>query len=145
MGSDNSNITRIQFFIPTLNNIDTIEETLQSIWNQNYDLDQIYISVMDFGSIDGTFEKLQEFPSYHLGIYQNRSTKNRRQMIGRLEETTKRLNPGGHYCFKSVLYPGEILSPDSTRISAKAIIERTTAIDCFFIWLLLVCDVLYHY
>lgn len=114
---------RIQFYIPTRNNVDCIEKTLDSIWAQNYPREDIYVSVMDFGSTDGTYEKLLQYNPYHFGIYRGRDTSNQRIMIERMAQNGF-VHPGGWYCFKSVLYPGDVLYPDYLKICTKAFIDN---------------------
>lgn len=115
---------RIQILIPSYNAIDKIDATLESIRKQNYEKENIYITVVDFGSTDGTYEKLISYDSYHMGVYQNNKTKNQRQMISEIAEIIKFVRPGGCYSFHMVVYPGEILYPNCLLKCAKAMIEH---------------------
>ena len=124
MGNDISKKARVQFLIPTYNDAGSIDATIQSIWNQDYDKDLIYLTVMDFGSTDGTYELLQKYPSYHMGIYRNKTTQNRRQMVSRMAELIRRVHPGGHYCFMSVLFPGDVIYPSFSKECAISMIEN---------------------
>ena len=100
---------RVQILIPTYNNVDDIEETLQSIWDQDYDQENIYVSVIDFGSTDGTYEKLLHFSKYHLGIYQKSKVFNRKIIPAVMTKTMLYSYPRGKECFSLILYPGDIL------------------------------------
>jgi len=115
---------RIQILIPSYNDIDKIDVTLESIKKQNYDKENIFITVVDFGSTDGTYEKLISYDTYHMGVYQNNKTKNRRQMISEIAEIMKFVHPGGYYSYQMVVYPGEILYPDCLLKCAEAMIEH---------------------
>ncbi|WP_026526296.1 glycosyltransferase family A protein [Butyrivibrio sp. VCD2006] len=114
---------RIQVFIPTRNNVNLIEETLNSIWNQDYPREDIYVTITDFGSTDGTYEKLLEYDSYHLGIYQDNTTTNPRIMIEKMARN-KYIYPEGWYTFQIVLYPGDILYPNYMKVCSKAFIDN---------------------
>ena len=48
---------KISIIVPVFNMIDTIEQTLNSIWNQNYG--NLELIVMDGDSTDGTKEFLE--------------------------------------------------------------------------------------
>ncbi len=113
---------RVQFFIPTRNNADCILQTLDSIWAQDYPREDIYVTVMDFESSDGTYEKLMAYDPYHMGVYQDKTTTNPRLMIEKMARIGF-VHPGGWYCFKCVLYPGDIVYPDYLKICTKAFID----------------------
>ena len=55
---------KVQILIPLYNAVELIDDTMQSIWNQNFDSNNIYIVAMDFGSTDGTYEKLLSYDSF---------------------------------------------------------------------------------
>lgn len=114
---------RIEVFIPTLNNVDEIDKTIESVWNQNYDNDSIWITAVDFESEDGTYEKLLSYDRYHFGVYQLENPHNRRLMVAYAARKAAIGRPGGAYSFMVLLYPGEILYPDCLRKCADAYIK----------------------
>ncbi len=103
---------RILILMPTLNNVDDIDASIESIWAQHYNKENIYVTVMDFGSTDGTYEKLLRYSSRHFGVYRNHRTKNRRLMLSYMAKMGEFTHPGGQYSFQAVLYPGDVLYPD---------------------------------
>ncbi|MGN0345076.1 MAG: glycosyltransferase [Lachnospiraceae bacterium] len=105
---------RIQILIPTINQLVELEETIKSIKNQEYDLDNIYITVVDFGSTDGTYEKLLQYNHRNFGIYRI-VVKNENQRIAEAGKILKYVWPGGAYCFAVIVYPGERLYPHCLR------------------------------
>lgn len=59
---------KIQIVIPTYNCVDCIDRTMKSIADQDYDGKKLYIVVVDFGSSDGTYEKLLTYSMTNLGV-----------------------------------------------------------------------------
>jgi glycosyltransferase involved in cell wall biosynthesis len=55
--------------IVTHNNADLIDRTMESLQNQTIPRGNLYINIVDYGSTDGTYEKLLAYDPYHLGIY----------------------------------------------------------------------------
>lgn len=103
---------RIQIIIPTYNDAELIDNTMHSIRNQNYDKDNIYIVVADFGSTDGTYEKLLLYDSFHLGIYKLNMDITPYRMISEAAKIAEHTFPGGEYSYRMVLKPGDIIYPD---------------------------------
>ena len=60
----------VLIIIPVFNDIKDIDLTMQSIFMQDYDKNCIYITAVDFGSSDGSYEKLMEYPAFNFGLYQ---------------------------------------------------------------------------
>jgi len=52
------------------NDVNVIDRTIESIRNQEFPRERLYIVAVDFGSTDGTYEKLLSYDRYHLGVYQ---------------------------------------------------------------------------
>ncbi|WP_022761360.1 hypothetical protein [Butyrivibrio sp. AD3002] len=115
---------KIQICIPTRNNIQDIDITLQSVWGQDYPQDNVYITVMDFGSKDGTYEKLLSYDQPRFGLYRGSNTANRRQMLNSLQSTIERCDLSGVHVFTVVLYPGDILYPNYLRRCVTAMIKN---------------------
>lgn len=103
--------TRIQIVIPAYNDAEVIDETIQSIKNQEFDENQVYIVIVDFGSQDGTYEKIMGYDAYHLGIYQINKDFTKRRMISEAMRMAGYTYPGGEYCYQMVLIPGDIIYP----------------------------------
>jgi len=51
---------RVSLVIPTFNRLQTLKQTLASIENLNFPMEELEVIVVDDGSTDGTFEWLQE-------------------------------------------------------------------------------------
>lgn len=105
------NQARIQILIPVLNQKEELRETLNSIWAQDYERENIYVTVVDFGSKDGTYEMLLQYNSYHLGIYAMKRPASRGLDVQTAAMGLSYVAPGGQYSFSFVLYPGEQLYP----------------------------------
>ena len=102
------NSPNVQVLIPTCNNADDIEETLRSVREQDYKSENIFITVMDFGSTDGTYEKLLAFPKFHLGVYQKGRILRRKLWPSLLAQAVSYSGPAGG-CLSLILYPGNVL------------------------------------
>lgn len=114
---------RIQVLIPTWNNVKEIDETIASVWQQDYDKDSIWITVVDLESQDGTYEKLMEYDRYHFGVYRMERPYEERLIISYAAKWVNAVRPGGAYSFMLVLYPGELLYPDCLKKCAEAFIK----------------------
>jgi len=90
---------RIQVLIPTCNCVDMLDETMQSILEQDFPKENLYITIVDFGSEDGTYEKAMNYNFPRLGIYSRPFQKNERQRIADAARLLGYVNPGGKYCF----------------------------------------------
>ena len=115
---------RIQVLIPTYNSADDIVQTLDSVWRQNYEKENIYVTVVDFGSTDETLARLYAYDSFHLGIYQKTEQKNARLRVAEAARLLDYVRPGGLYSFYVLLYPGDILYPECLYRCAKAFVEN---------------------
>lgn len=113
---------RILVLMPTYNNVAEIDASLESIWNQNYDRENIYVTAMDFGSTDGTYEMLLKYDPYHFGVYRNLQSTNPRLRLSHMAKMSRYTHPGGHYSFQTVLYPGDVFYPDFMKICNEALI-----------------------
>ncbi len=116
---------RIQIFIPTYNDVELIDNTMQSIRNQNYDKDDIYIVIADFGSTDGTYEKLLQYDSFHLGIYKLNMDFTPYRMISEAAQIAGAgyTFPGGEYSYRMSLMPGDIIYPDYLQKMTQAMYQ----------------------
>lgn len=103
---------RIQILIPAYNNVEWIDETMQSILGQTFHMDNINVVAVDFGSTDGTYEKLLSYASYHIGIYQIKKNFTKSTMVSETIRMANFTSPGGEYCYHMVLYPGNIIYPE---------------------------------
>lgn len=100
---------RVQIVIPTYNDVDCIDCTINSIMNQQYDLNKIYVVIVDFGSTDGTYEKILSFSNFNIGVYQVDVDFTERRMISEALKIANYTYPGGKYCYRFVLKPGDII------------------------------------
>jgi len=53
------------------NNVSDIERTILSLQKQTLCGDNLYTVAVDFGSVDGTYEKLLSFQRRNFGVYQH--------------------------------------------------------------------------
>lgn len=124
---------RILVLVPTYNNASEIDATLESIWNQNYDKENIYVTAMDFGSTDGTYEKLLKHDRYHFGVYRNLQNANPRLRLSYMAKMSRYTRPGGQYSFQTVLYPGNTLYSDFLKICNDALISNWKDNPCMVV------------
>jgi glycosyltransferase involved in cell wall biosynthesis len=117
---------RIQILIPTCNCVGELETTMKSIQSQNFNPDNIYITIADFGSNDGTYEKAMSYiPQWKwLGVYTRPFQKNWRQRMADLVRISSYVCPVGVYCFSIVLYPGDVLYPECLRKLSEVYIQH---------------------
>jgi len=115
---------RVQILIPTLNNVMELDRTVQSIWNQDFEQNHIYTSIVDFGSTDGTYEKALSYPKENLGVYLKTGSIDKRQMITEAGRIVNYTYPGGEYCFSIVLYPGDVIYPECIKKCVNAFVKN---------------------
>lgn len=122
---------RIHILIPTFNNVNEIDLTMESIQKQDYDAKNIYVTIVDFGSEDGTYEKIMHYNRKHLGFYTRPFQKNRRQrladMAGILEKVCRwefYEQTEATHCFSLVLYPGDIMYPNCLTVLTNSYIKH---------------------
>lgn len=101
-----------------------IDDSIQSVLNQNYDKENIYITIMDFGSTDGTYEKLLTYDRYHLGVYRNYKYQNPRLRISHMWKLAEHIVPNGKYSFQTILYPGNVLYPNFMKVCTESFIRN---------------------
>ena len=114
------NEARIQILIPTFNCVNALDETMQSILGQDFPKENIYITIVDFGSEDGTYEKAMNYNLPRLGVYSRPFQKKERQRIADGARLLGYVHPGGKYCFSMVVYPGETLYPQCFKRCSEA-------------------------
>lgn len=117
-------MVRIQVIIPTYNNVHEIDRTIASVWEQDYAKENIWITVVDFSSDDGTFEKLLTYDQYHFGFYQLENPGNERLEVSYAARPVNFTRPGGTYSIMLVLYPGEYLYPGCLKKCADAFLRH---------------------
>ncbi len=115
---------KIQVLIPTYNNVLEISNTLNSIREQTFDKESIYVTVVDFGSTDGTLDVLFSYDYYHLGIYQKDEQKNARLRVAEASQLLEHINCGGKYNLYVLLYPGDIMYPECLHKCVAAFINQ---------------------
>ena len=57
----------IRVIVPTWNNVEDIDATVESVRAQDVDPEKVFLFFVDFGSTDGTLEKLYSQPSKNTG------------------------------------------------------------------------------
>lgn len=118
---------QFQIVIPVYNAVGTIDQTMQSIWRQQFDREKIYTVIVDFGSTDGTYQKILGYDPFHLGIYrvnEDFSELGRTSEAGRIASYTK---PRGENCCQILLQPGDIIYSDSLNRVAQAVNRHCSA------------------
>lgn len=109
---------KVRIFIPTYNSIESIDATLESLWGQSYNKEHIEIFIGDFGSADGTYEKILKYHSANMGIYAIRGTyrpEERLKAIYALAEWSRRSE---NYYYLD-LQPGDILDADFIQTAVR--------------------------
>lgn len=104
----------IQVLIPTWNNARDIDATVQSILQQEYDLEKIFLTFVDFGSIDGTLDKLYSLPQKNTGIFALQGIPCGRTMLAHAVQMLGLQNAPGRLLN---LWPGDVLYPHCFNIA----------------------------
>ena len=115
---------RVQILIPVYNNVNELDKTMQSIWNQNFDKDNIYVVMVDFGSSDGSYEKMLKYPSNRLGVYQVVGDFCKSTMVSEVVKIAEYTSPGGAFFYRMVLWPGDIIYPTYIPKMVGAMLEN---------------------
>lgn len=115
---------RIQILIPTFNQIAELEETLKSIKRQEYNQENIYITVVDFGSTDGTYEKLLQYDQRNFGTYRM-VIENENQRIAEAAKILSFVWLNVSYFFAVIVYPGEQLYPHCLKTLVAKYLHHT--------------------
>lgn len=98
----------VKVIIPTYNNVDELDATVESLLSQNYSQQKIIISFADFGSNDGTQEKILSYRKEHTGVYILEGKRRGRTMLSDAARTYELQGIGGR---DLLLFPGDILYP----------------------------------
>lgn len=98
----------VQILIPVFNDIKDIDLTMQSILTQDFDRNNIYITAVDFGSTDGSYEKLMQYPSMNFSIYQYKGDFTKGTMPALASKFW--LAPDG-WQYQLLLMPGDVIYP----------------------------------
>jgi glycosyltransferase involved in cell wall biosynthesis len=112
-------IPGIQITIPAYNCTDNLWKTLASIRNQNYNRERIFTIVVDFGSTDGTYEKLLEEDPYHLGVFQITGKRYGDSMSADAVAFHKYQPVGIAPTYSLLLRPGDVIYPDFLKINTE--------------------------
>lgn len=102
---------KVRVFIPTYNSIESIDATLESLWGQSYNKEDIEIFIGDFGSEDGTYEKILKYHSVNLGIYAIRGTYRPEERLKEIYALADWSRRSGNYYYLD-LKPGDILDAE---------------------------------
>lgn len=112
----------VSILIPVFNTVEELDATLQSIYLQSYDRKNIYITAVDFGSTDGSYEKLFTYPSYHLAVYQYDGDFTEETMIAQASNFLKYTDLKEE-TYSMVLMPGDIIYPSYLEKVTEAILR----------------------
>jgi len=99
----------IRVLVPTWNNVDEIDATVQSVLEQDTNPEKIHLAFVDFGSTDGTMEKLRALPSQRTGIFSISGATRGRTMVAQAVRMLELQSVPGRLV---LLWPGDILYPD---------------------------------
>lgn len=110
----------IQILIPVYNDAAGVDVTMRSIMEQDFDKNDIYISAVDFGSNDGSYEKLLSYPPYHFSVYQYRGEFSEGRMPA-LAKKTVQFVFGGSHLYQILLRPGDFIYPNCLKRLTEAV------------------------
>ena len=119
----------IRVLVPTWNNVDTIDATVESVLAQDVDPAKIFFVFVDFGSTDGTLEKLYALPPKNKGIFSLPGVPHGRTLSARATRTMALQNVTGR---DFLLWPGDVLYPHCFReaeLWLRKIFENQLAIE----------------
>ena len=106
----------IRVIVPTLNNAADLDATVESVLAQDYDGDKIFMTFVDFGSIDGTLEKLLRYPKKQTGVFSLAGKRIGRTMIADAARMYDFQRIGGR---ELLLWPGDVLYPHCLKTAEK--------------------------
>jgi glycosyltransferase involved in cell wall biosynthesis len=98
----------IRVIVPTFNNADELDATVESILAQDYDFDKIFIAFVDFGSTDGTREKLMRYRQKQTGVFCLAGKRFGRTMIADAARMYNLQRIGKR---ELLLWPGDVIYP----------------------------------
>ena len=98
----------IRIIVPTLNNADELDATVESILALDYDLDKIFIAFVDFGSTDSTQKKLLRYHKEQTGIFSLAGKRFGRTMIADAARMYDFQRIGSR---EFLLWPGDVIYP----------------------------------
>ncbi|HOO36920.1 MAG TPA: glycosyltransferase family A protein [Deltaproteobacteria bacterium] len=117
-------IPGIQITIPAYNCVDTIGKTLESTRNQDYDHERVFTIVVDFGSTDGTYEKLLGEDPYHLGVFQVTGKRYGDSMASDAVAFHEYQPAGISPTYSLLLWPGEVIYPSFLKTATEVMIRN---------------------
>lgn len=107
--------------ITTFNNADEIDKTWESIWAQDYPKENIWIYIVDFGSSDGTYEKILSYDRYHTAVFQIPDVYSERVRESRAISLVSTQMPPGKVLRLVSLKPGDILYQSCFSVCAETL------------------------
>lgn len=123
MENDNYDVV---ILMPTYNCVDTIDRSIQSIFNQTFDFSRIKIVAVDNYSTDGTYEKLLRYVvDYRISVNRLNKTYLETRL---LQKSIQFLKFYSDYRYFTLLNPGDILYPDFID-TCTTIMDRTRTSD----------------
>jgi len=106
----------ISVTIPTFNNVNEVDATVQSILNQDYDKNKINILFADFGSTDGTVEKVLKYRREWIGIF---TLSDKRMGRTKIADTTGMWSLQGASGRPFLIWPGDVVYPNCFKTCAS--------------------------
>lgn len=100
---------RINILIPVLNDREGLKRTLESIKSQDFDQEDIFTIVVDFGSTDGSYEEALKYKD-QVGVYRLKPWRNQ-SFRAYARVFWKETCPGGEYTFRVVMNSGDTIYP----------------------------------
>jgi hypothetical protein len=101
--------------IPTYNNADVLDATVQSVLTQDYEQDKIILLFADFGSTDGTLEKILRYRREWAGVFDLRGRRIGRTMkADAVSMWALQAVPGRRF----LLWPGDVVYPHCFKTAA---------------------------
>lgn len=116
------NFVKINIIIPTYNCLNRLEATMESIRKQSFPKELIYVTIVDSGSVDGTYERSLQYDRYHLGIY--RLAADMGERIRFSEASRLWWKAEGQVSYNFWITPGDVLYPDCLKHCCKVMLEN---------------------
>lgn len=101
---------RINILIPVNNQLQGLRNTLLSIKTQDMPQENIFTTIVDFGSIDGSYEEALSH-TYHTGVYKVAPVWRHKSLEVPAAAFWKEVHREGSYTYDMILTPGDILYP----------------------------------
>lgn len=125
-------MNRINILIPVFNDKTGLKETLESIAYQSFDKKNIYTTIVDFGSTDGSYELALKNPQ-NTAVYRIPDVFRRTCFEARAVKFWRQMFPSGDYTFQVLLRPGDMMYPEYLKRCSEQLVKHVSANPVFLI------------